>query len=59
MICIFTNLEPDIVAEQVEEVDEVGAATLVWEQLVVHDLTHPDLYLYLYLYLLFYLCLYF
>ena len=31
-----------MVAEQVEEVVEVGAAALVGEQLVVHDLAHPD-----------------
>ena len=36
------HLELDVVAEQVEEVVEVGAAALVGEQLVVHDLPHPD-----------------
>ena len=36
------HLELDMVAEQVEEVVEVGAAALVGEQLVVHNLAHPD-----------------
>ena len=40
------HLKLDALPEQVEEVGEVGAAALVREQLVVHDLTHPDVFVF-------------
>ena len=40
------HLELDTLPKQVEEVGEVGAAALVGEQLVVHDLTHPGVFLF-------------